>query len=150
MARNKGGRQLTTQQAVTFDTAEQKLTTFHSDVEKLSNKKPDGLLNTFKLGFINQILASVNELLGDEYRPFPDFTIFDVEGSMPSASDVVMMLSQYRKAMQKFRRDHQITVTKPTEGFEELGVEEAVAVWNLSDKSPDPHQADMSHTIDEP
>ena len=137
MATNNGNRQLTHEQATKFDETEGKLTTFHLDVEKLSNKKPDVPLNKFKLGFINQVLATINQILGDEYRPFPDFTTFDVEGSMPSASDVVMMLSQYRRAMVKYRGDHQKSVTGPIEGFESTGIEHTSIVWNLSDAGSD-------------
>lgn len=136
MANDSNRRQLTQEQATRFDGAEEKLITFHADVEKLSNKKPDGALNAFKLGFINQVLATINPILGDEYQPFPDFSTFDVEGSIPSASDVVMMLSQYRKAMVKFRQDHQKTVKSTVEGLEGYGIgpiEHSSIVWNLSD-----------------
>ena len=134
MTTNEGGRQLTKEQSVTFDKAEEKLSTFHADIEKLSNKKPDGVLNAFKLRFINQVLGTVNQLLGEEYRPFLDFKVFDVEGSMPSASDVVMMLSQYRNAMKKFRRDHQTTVSKDDNLLESISLSRA---WNLSDANCD-------------
>lgn len=52
------------------------------------------------------MLTKANELFGEDYRPFPDFTTFDVEGSIPTASDVVMMLDQYSEALKQFRGDH--------------------------------------------
>ena len=128
-------RQLSRKQVAAFDRTREQLVTFHADVEKLSNKKPDGPLNAFKLKYINQVLENVNQLLGEKFRPFPDFTLFDVEGAIPTASDVVMMLSQYRKSMDNFRVAHQKTVTKPNENI--VGFDDTFTVWNLSDGNDD-------------
>jgi hypothetical protein len=135
MANSKRDRQLTREQVEFFTKAQEQLVTFHADVEKLSNKKPDGPLNAFKLRYINQVLEAVNQLLGDEFRPFPDFTLFDLEGALPTASDVVMMLSQYRKSMVNFRSAHQKTITKPNKHFPDH--EDKFVVWNLSDGDDD-------------
>ena len=43
--------------------------------------------------------------MGEHYLPFDDFYEFD-EDDIPSASDVVLILSQYMKSMDKFRYDH--------------------------------------------
>lgn len=88
-----------------FEKTEAQLEGFFEEVGNLSKKKPDDAVNKFKLGFINQMLESANRLLGTEYRPFPDFEKFDVD-AVPTTSDVVTMLSQYLRAMDKFRKDH--------------------------------------------
>ena len=63
-------------------------------------------LNTFKLKFINSILSRANEILEDNYKPFPeDFTLFD-EDDMPNNSDVVFILSHYLTSLEKLRCDN--------------------------------------------
>lgn len=87
-----------------FEKTEAQLEGFFEEIGNLSKKKPDDAVNKFKLGFINQMLERANQLLGEEYRPFPDFEKFDVD-SVPTTSDVVTMLSQYLRSMDKFRKD---------------------------------------------
>lgn len=89
-----------------FEKTEAQLEGFFEEIGNLSKKKPDDAVNPFKLGFINQMLERANQLLGDDYRPFPDFTTFDIEAMVPTTSDVVTMLSQYLRSMDKFRKDH--------------------------------------------
>lgn len=89
-----------------FEKTEAQLEGFFEEIGNLSKKKPDDAVNPFKLGFINQMLERANELLGDDYRPFLNFTTFDVEATVPTTSDVVTMLSQYLRSMDKFRKDH--------------------------------------------
>lgn len=106
MARHRDQQSIGKKQANIFEKAEEQLLSFYREIGSISRKKPGEPLNKFKLGFINQTLNKANEILGEQYRPFPDFTIFDIEGSLPTASDVVMMLDQYTQAMKKFKQDH--------------------------------------------
>jgi hypothetical protein len=106
MAKHYDPHKITEDNIVLFEKNHKQLQSFYREIGLISKKKPSEPLNKFKLGFINQVLVTVNQLLGEEYRPFPDFTTFDVEGSLPTASDVVMMLSQYLKVMDKYRSDH--------------------------------------------
>ncbi|HEX6804153.1 MAG TPA: hypothetical protein VF133_10785 [Terriglobales bacterium] len=87
-----------------FEKLEQQLHSFLDEMSALSSKKPDGPVNKFKLNFINATLASINKLIAD-YRPFPDFDQFDVD-TLPTNSDVVVILSQYAGAVLRFRTDH--------------------------------------------
>ncbi len=82
-----------------------KIEGFHTEMGALSKKSPDGPLNTFKLAFINRALADVNNLLGKEYRPFEDFDLFS-EDALPTNSDVVLILAQYREALELYRAAH--------------------------------------------
>ena len=93
------------QQIRLAEKTEAQLEGFFEEIGNISKKKPDDAVNKFKLGFINQMLESANNLLGEDYRPFPDFTTFDVD-ALPSVSDVVTMLSQYLRTLDKFRSDH--------------------------------------------
>jgi hypothetical protein len=80
-----------------FASIQAQLIKYYDEVDKLSKKKPDDAINKFKLGFINQTLKKANELLITEFHPFQDFREFD-EDTMPSNSDVVLVLSQYISA----------------------------------------------------
>ena len=88
-----------------FDTYEDQISTMYDEIGLLSKKKPDGPVNKFKLKFVNDVLKEVNTLIGAEYMPFGDFKGFD-EDALPTASDVVFILSQYLKSMDKFRHDN--------------------------------------------
>ena len=98
------GSAVTNEQVQRFEKTEAQLEGFFEEISNISKKKPDDAINKFKLGFVNQMLESANKLLGEEYQPFPDFVKFDID-SLPSASDVVTMLSQYLRTMDKFRSD---------------------------------------------
>ncbi len=104
------GLALTLETIRIFEKTEAQLEGFYEEIGNIAKKKPDDPINTFKLGFINQMFDQANTLLGDEYRPFPDFDKFDLD-ALPTASDVVMMLSQYLRSMDKYRNDatHQHT-----------------------------------------
>jgi hypothetical protein len=88
-----------------FETLKEQLRCFYEEISTLSKKTPDGKMNKFKLRFINDTLKRATALLGAEYRPFADFEVF-VDEELPSASDVVMMLSQYLKSMDRFKTAH--------------------------------------------
>lgn len=91
--------------AVLFDKVEDQIEGMYSEIGLLSKKKPDGPINKFKIKLINKLLNDANALLGDQYIPFDDFKEFE-EDNLPTASDVVMILSQYLKGMDKLRFDN--------------------------------------------
>jgi len=78
----------------------------YDEIALLSKKKPTDSLNTFKLKFINSILLRANEILEDNYKPFPgEFSLFD-ENDMPNNSDVIFILSHYLTSLEKLRCDN--------------------------------------------
>lgn len=77
----------------------------YNEVALLSKKKPDDAINLFKLKFINKVLLEVNVLLGEKYKPFQDFELFE-EDTIPTNSDVVMILSQYLNCMEEMRSEN--------------------------------------------
>ncbi|NTW87621.1 MAG: hypothetical protein HGB26_00505 [Desulfobulbaceae bacterium] len=94
------------QQVEQFLKLQPQLKSAYDEISLLSKKKPTDSLNTFKLKFINSILARANEILEDIYKPFPDeFYLFD-ENDMPNNSDVVFILSHYLTSLEKLRCDN--------------------------------------------
>ena len=88
-----------------FDKTEDQIQGMYEEIGLLSKKKPDGPINKFKLKLINRLIKEANTLLDDCYLPFDDFMEFE-EDDLPTASDVVLILSQYLKGMDKYRFDH--------------------------------------------
>jgi hypothetical protein len=88
-----------------FETLQGQLQSFHGEMNALVKKNPNDPLNKFKLGLINSVLAKSNAFLGEDRRPFGDFDEFD-QDSIPSTSDVLMIVSQYLSAFEKLRADN--------------------------------------------
>lgn len=96
---------MTKQEVDTFEKVQAQLESLHTEVSTLSKKSQNDALNKFKLKFVNQIMSEANKLLGDAYKPFTDFNLFD-ENEMPTNSDVAMMLMQYLSCFEKLRADN--------------------------------------------
>ena len=77
----------------------------YNELGILSKKAPDGAINKFKLKFVNQLIDEANLLLGNEYRPFNDFELFDAD-DIPSNSDTVFVISQYLKCFERLKNDN--------------------------------------------
>ena len=85
-----------------FERVVTQLAHLHEEMSTLAKKSPDGATNTFKLGFINAILAECNGFLGVPYRAFADFEQFSAD-DVPTNSDVTFILSQYIACAEIFR-----------------------------------------------
>jgi hypothetical protein len=96
---------MTKEQVDTFEKLQAQLGGLHTEITALSKKSQNDALNKFKLKFVNQILADANKLLGEKYKPFNDFDLFD-ENEMPTNSDAAMMLTQYLNCFEKLRADN--------------------------------------------
>jgi len=81
------------------------LQSVYDELSVLSKKSPNDAVNTFKLQFINTLIADSNALLRERYRPFADFQQFDKD-QVPQNSDVVFILSQYLECFEKLRSDN--------------------------------------------
>jgi hypothetical protein len=77
----------------------------YDEISLLSKKSPNDAVNKFKLKFINSLLEQANEFLGQKYRPFSDFALFN-EDDVPQNSDTAFILSQYLQCFEKFRADN--------------------------------------------
>ena len=85
----------------------------HSEISLLAKKSPNDAVNAFKLKFINKVLQAGNEVLGDTYKPFADFSLFELD-DLPSNSDVTVVLTQYIQEAEGYKlnnivySDHQL------------------------------------------
>jgi hypothetical protein len=89
----------------TFEKVQAQIDGLHSEISALSKKSQNDALNKFKLKFVNQILVEANSVLGEKYKPFNDFSLFD-ETEIPTNSDCAMMLTQYMSCFEKLRADN--------------------------------------------
>ena len=59
-----------------YDKLHGQLMTMKSQFDALSKKNPNDVVNEFKIGLVNKLLADINGLIGD-YKPFPNFEQFE-------------------------------------------------------------------------
>lgn len=79
------------------------------------------------LKFINNLLAQINDLIGD-FRPEEDFNEFD-NVELPSNSDVLMILNLYLTGMTRFKEANSIRKVVGGEFSDPFTKE----VWNTED-----------------
>jgi hypothetical protein len=79
----------------------------HSEISLLAKKSPNDAVNAFKLRLINNVLQIANEVLGDSYKPFADFDLFDFN-DLPSNSDVTVVLTQYIQETEGYKSDNAV------------------------------------------
>lgn len=94
---------MTKGQIEVFEKTFVQLSGLYDDITILVKKNPNDAMNTFKLRNINKVISSANEIVGDK-KPFEDFDGFDIEGDMPSNSDVTMVLGQYINCMELMKK----------------------------------------------
>jgi hypothetical protein len=73
---------------------------FH-EMKEFAKKKPDELLNKFKVTSLNRILLPIKELLKDE--PTSSFLDLLDEDTIPSYSDSIIIITQFQSALDQFR-----------------------------------------------
>lgn len=96
---------MTKTQLENFIKLQEQIEGMFQELSILSKKNPDKPLNKFKIKLVNSVLDTANSILDEKNRPFTDFERFD-EDELPSNSDVVVMLSQYLKCLEKYRSEN--------------------------------------------
>ena len=97
----ENNQKTTTQDKVnTYESTAPFLESLYKEIQILSKKKPDGTLNQHKVKLINRLLSDIKTMLSDE----ADSKYLDLvnDEDLPQYSDVVIILSQYSAAMDKF------------------------------------------------
>lgn len=103
------------------------LLSMRSQFEALSKKNPNDVVNEFKIGLVNTLLADTNGLIGD-YKPFPDFEQFENSPRVFN-SDVLLILAQYLTAMNRFKIANMTVEQSPLK----TDWLETVEKWNIED-----------------
>ena len=94
-----------------YDKFHGQLLTMRAQFEALSKKNPNDVVNEFKIGLVNKLLADINGLIGD-YKPFPDFEQFE-DSPRVFNSDVLLILAHYQTAMNRFKSANITVETSP-------------------------------------
>lgn len=84
-----------------FDVLEPILHTIYGEMKELSTKKQDLVLNKLKIKMINNILEQMKKILMDE--PAIEFLDLLDEETLPSNSDVVLIIAHYIEVMRQFK-----------------------------------------------
>ncbi len=102
MSKKVESGQYTTEENVTkYQMLSPMLETIYTEMKELSKKKQDVPLNKLKVDMINKILEKIKELLADE--PTLQFVDLLDDETLPSNSDAVLVLAQFRSAMDQFK-----------------------------------------------
>lgn len=105
MSKKDHSKQYTTEERVNeYEMLFPMLEVVYDEVKELSKKKQDDVLNKLKVKMINRILEQIKELLADE----PTLQFIDLldDETLPSNSDAVLILAQFRAAMEQFKEKY--------------------------------------------
>jgi hypothetical protein len=86
---------------VKYEMLERLLDSSFIEMKEFSKKKPDELLNKFKVTSLNRILGPIKDLLKDE----PTISFLDLldEDTIPSYSDSILIIAQFQSAMEQYK-----------------------------------------------
>lgn len=102
MAKNKINPNLPSQEDVDkYEMLDKLLGSIYEEMKEFSKKKPDELLNKFKVKNVNRVLEPVKEIMKNE--PTNEFLDLLDEDSLPSNSDSILIIGQFNAAMKQFR-----------------------------------------------
>ena len=85
-----------------FERVHSQIGRLYDEFGGLAKGKPDNPVNKFKLGILNEKLRDANTFLTASFKPLVGFKEFD-EDSLPTNSDVLIVLSQYLDALESWR-----------------------------------------------
>lgn len=91
-------------QAEQFDMLFPILESVFNEIKELSKKKQDGALNEIKVKMTNRILAKVKAILNDD--PTIEFLDLLDEVALPTNSDAVLIIAQFKAAMEQYKEKH--------------------------------------------
>lgn len=84
-----------------YEMLERLLDSIYDEMKEFSKKKPDEPLNKFKVKNVNRVLSQIKEIMKDE--PTDEFLDLLDEDSLPSTSDSIIVIGQFRAAMKQYR-----------------------------------------------
>ena len=90
--------------ATQFDMLFPILESVFNEIKELSKKKQDGVLNEIKVKMTNRILQKVKIILKDD--PTLEFLELLDETSLPTNSDAVLIIAQFKAAMEQYKQKY--------------------------------------------
>jgi hypothetical protein len=92
------------EQAAAYDRFVPMLEAAHREMTELSKKKQDGIVNPLKIKMINRLLTELSTVIEND----PSYSFVDMldEESLPQNSDVVLILSQWKAALEQFHKKY--------------------------------------------
>lgn len=93
-----------------------------SEMREFAKKKQDGIVSAMKIRILNRLLTDIREVLAQE----ESLNFLDVlsEEQLPQNSDAVIVLGQYRAALDSFEKRHHRTVDYKRTWFTKEWIEE--------------------------
>lgn len=75
-----------------------------SEIKEMSRKKPDVVMNKFKVAQVNRILTDLHQFLNDE----PEGKYLDLldDDMLPQIGDAVVIMAQFDAALKQFWKRH--------------------------------------------
>lgn len=102
--KNTSGIRPTKENVEQFDMLFPILNSVFNEIKELSKKKQDGALNEMKVKMTNRILLKVKTILKDD--PTVEFLDLLDEVSLPTNSDAVLIIAQFKAAMRQYKDKH--------------------------------------------
>jgi|ERR1035437_130234 hypothetical protein len=95
---------------VKYEMLEKLINSSFLEMKEFSKKKPDEFLNKFKVTSLNRILDPIKVLLKNE----PTVSFLDLldEDTIPSYSDSILIIAQFKSAMAQFKSTYHGKITK--------------------------------------
>ena len=87
-----------------FEMLEKLMESIYEEMKEFAKKKPDELLNKFKVKNINRVLSQIKEIM--KHEPTDEFLDLLYEDSLPSNSDCIIIIGQYRAAIVQYRSQY--------------------------------------------
>ncbi len=84
-----------------FNMLENLIESIYDEMKEFCKKKPDEPLNKFKVKNVNRVLRQVKDIMQND----PTIEFLDVldEDTLPSNSDTILVLAQFKASMQQFK-----------------------------------------------
>ena len=99
--KNKDINLPTEQEVDKFERLSPLIDSIYEEMKEFSKKKPDELLNPLKVKMINKILTQVKDFLARD--PNIEFLELLDDSSLPSNSDAVLIIGQFRAILNQFK-----------------------------------------------
>lgn len=89
-----------------FQMLEKLIASIYEEMKEFAKKKPDELLNKFKVKNINRVLSQIKEIM--KLEPTDEFLDLLDEDTLPSNSDCIIIIGQYKAAIAQYKSQYYI------------------------------------------